>query len=198
MQFHIEGHCIYRPDRNEYGSGILVYVREDIPSKLISMQSSSVEGFFIELKLRCKKWIISCSYNSHRSLISELLSIIEKDLDLLSANYDKIFLIGDFNAESHCHFLMVFCDVYNLKKLIKVLTCFINPKRPTSIDVMLTNSYKSFQNSCAIETGLSDFLKMIVTILKTYFQKKERKIIRYRDINNETNKEIAVFHLFVK
>ena len=108
MQFHIEGHCIYRPDRNEYGSGILVYVREDIPSKLISMQSSSVEGFFIELKLRCKKWIISCSYNSHRSLISELLSIIEKDLDLLSANYDKIFLIGDFNAEPHYHFPMVF------------------------------------------------------------------------------------------
>ena len=72
------------------------------------------------------------------------------------------------------------------------------PQRPTSIDVMLTNSYKSFQNSCAIETGLSDFLKMIVTILKTYFQKKERKIIRYRDINNETNKEIVVFHLFVK
>ena len=115
MQFHIEGHCIYRLDRNEYGNGILVYVREDISSKLISMQSSSVEGFFIELKLRCKKWIISCSYNSHRSLISELLSIIEKDLDLLSANYDKIFLIGDFNAESHYHFLMVFCDVYNFK-----------------------------------------------------------------------------------
>ena len=35
MQFHIEGYCIYRLDRNEYGGGILVYVREDIPSKFI-------------------------------------------------------------------------------------------------------------------------------------------------------------------
>ena len=35
MQFHIEGYCIYRLDRNKYGGGILVYVREDIPSKFI-------------------------------------------------------------------------------------------------------------------------------------------------------------------
>ena len=112
MQFHIEGYCIYRLDRNEYGGGILVYVREDIPSKLIPMQSSSIEGFFIELNLR---WLLSCNYNSHRSLILEHLSIIENDLDILSANYDKIFLMGDFNAEPRNHFLMDFCDVYNLK-----------------------------------------------------------------------------------
>ena len=103
MQFHIEGYCIYRLDRNKYGGDILVYVREDIPSKLIPMQSSSIEGFFIELNLRCKKWLLSCSYNPHRSLISEHLSIIGKDLDLLSANYDQIFLMEDFNAEPHNH-----------------------------------------------------------------------------------------------
>ena len=67
------------------------------------MQSSSIEGFFIELNLRCKKWLLSCNYNSHRSLISEHLSIIGKDLDLLSANYDQIFLMEDFNAEPHNH-----------------------------------------------------------------------------------------------
>ena len=120
MQFHIEGYLIYRLNRNEYGSGILVYVREDIPSKLIPVQSPFVEGFFIELSLRCKKWLLNRSHNSHRSLISEHLSIIVKDLDLLSANYDKIFLIGDFNDEPHDHFLMDFCDVYILKNLIKV------------------------------------------------------------------------------
>ena len=37
MQFHIEGYCIYRLDRNEYGGCILVYVREDFPSKFIPM-----------------------------------------------------------------------------------------------------------------------------------------------------------------
>ena len=44
MQFHVEGYCIYRLDRNKYGGGILEYVQEDIPSKLIQMQSSVIEG----------------------------------------------------------------------------------------------------------------------------------------------------------
>ena len=101
--------------------------------------------------------------------------------------------MGDFNAELHDHVLMDFSDVYNLKNLIKVPTCFENLEKPTSIDLMLTNSYRSFQNSCAIETGLSDFHKMIVTILKTYFQKKEPKIIQYRDYKNFSEEEYREF-----
>ena len=84
---------------------------------------------------------------------------------------------------------MDFCDVYNLKNLIKVPTCFKNSERPNSIDVMLTNSYRSLQNSCAIEMGLSDFHKMIVIILKTYFQKKESKLNQYRDYKNFSEEE---------
>ena len=49
---------------------------------------------------------------------------------------------------------------------------------------MLTTSYRSFHNSRAIETGLSDFHKMRVTVLKSHFQIKEPKIIQYKDYNN--------------
>ena len=49
---------------------------------------------------------------------------------------------------------------------------------------MLTSSYRSFQNSCAIETGLPDFHKMIVTVMKAYFQKQKPKVITYRDYKN--------------
>ena len=49
---------------------------------------------------------------------------------------------------------------------------------------MLTNSIWSFQNSCAIETGLSNFHKMIVSVLKIYFQKREAKFIYFRDYRN--------------
>ena len=41
--------------------------------------------------------------------------------------------------------------------------------------------------------GLSDFHKMIVTILKTYFQKKEPKIIQYRDYKNFSEVEYREF-----
>ena len=49
---------------------------------------------------------------------------------------------------------------------------------------MFTNSYRGFQNSCAIETGLSDFHMMAVTVLKGYFQKQKPKVVTYRDWKN--------------
>ena len=193
MQFHFDGYCVYRFDRNEQGGGILVYVREDIPSKLIPMQNSLIEGLFIELNLRSTKWLLSCSYNPHRSLISEHLNIIGKNLDFFSADYDNIFLMGDLNAEPHDNYLKDFCDIYSLKNLIKFPTCFKNPDRPTSIDVILTNSYRSFHSSSAIETGLLDFHKITVTVMKTHFQKREPKVIQYMDFRNFSETEYRDF-----
>ena len=36
-------------DKNEYKGGILLHMQENIPSQLILMKKSTVEGFFIEL-----------------------------------------------------------------------------------------------------------------------------------------------------
>ena len=42
-----------------------------------------------------------------------------------------------------------------MKSLIRVPTCYKKPANPTCIDLMLTNSNRSFQNSFTIESGLS-------------------------------------------
>ena len=47
MQFNIEGYCTFRLDRNKYRGGILLYVQDDIPSKIIPMKNSTIKGFFI-------------------------------------------------------------------------------------------------------------------------------------------------------
>ena len=53
-QFHIHGFSEpYRFDRNGNGGGILLYIREDIPSKLI-LTKMTIEGFFVEISLRKK------------------------------------------------------------------------------------------------------------------------------------------------
>ena len=101
--------------------------------------------------------------------------------------YDNVFLLGDFNADKNNTSLKDFCQLYDLKHLIKVPTCCKNPENPSIIDLMLTNSPYSYQNSCAIETGLSDFHKMTVTVLKTFFQKKGPNVISYRDYKNYCN-----------
>ena len=166
-----------------------MYVRDDIPCKLIPMRNSTIEGFFIELKLRKKKRLLCCSYNSHRRFFSNHLIDIGKNLDLLSTNYDNILLLDDFNAEAENNFFKEFCDLSGMNSLIRVLTCYKNPANPTYIDMMLTNANRSFQNSGTIETGLSGFHKMIITVLKICFQKREAKIINYRDYRNFSSEE---------
>ena len=98
-QFFIKGFTPpYRLDWNCHRGGILVYVREDIPSKLIEMKSSS-ESISIELKLRRKKWLVNCSYNANNSDICDHLRSLGKSLNTLLTNYDKVLLMGDFNVE---------------------------------------------------------------------------------------------------
>ena len=57
------------------------------------------------------------------------------------------------------------------------------------IDLILTNSPRSFQNSSVFETGLSDFHKLTITVLKQYFPKLKPKVVNYRDYQNFRNNE---------
>ena len=46
---------------------------------------------------------------------------------------------------------------------------------------MLTNKPRSFKHSCVIETGLSDFHRMTVTVMKATFEKLQPRVVNYRD-----------------
>ena len=55
-QFLLNGYRTpFRLDRNAHGGGILLYVREDIPSKLLLVEENLIEGFFVEVNLRNNK-----------------------------------------------------------------------------------------------------------------------------------------------
>ena len=74
-----------------------------------------------------------------------------------------------------------FWENFNLANLIKESTCFKNPENPSCTDLILTNMLRGFHNSCAIETGLSDFHKMTLTVMKKSFQKYKPRVIKFRD-----------------
>ena len=95
-----------------------------------------------------------------------------------------MLLVGDFNSETEEENMKDFCDLYSLKNLTKHPICYKSVQNPTSIDMFLTNRHNCFQNSCTIETGLSDHHKMIITVLKTYFKKLKPSIIKYRSYAN--------------
>ena len=101
--------------------------------------------------------------------------------------FDNVFLMGDIYADRTKSNVENFCQLYDIKHLIKVPTCYKNPDNPSTIYFILTNTHCSFQNSCAIETRLSDLHKMIVTVLKTYFKKQDPEIINYQECKNFSN-----------
>ena len=82
-----------------------------------------------------------------------------------------------------------FCNSYSLNSLIKQPTCFKNPENPSCIDLILTNKPRSFQSTCVIETGLSDFHRMTVSVLKTHFRKLPPKVVTYRDFKKFENEK---------
>ena len=55
----------HRLDRTAKDGGILLYIRADMPSKLLKniTVNESFEGFFSELNLTSKKWLLACLYN---------------------------------------------------------------------------------------------------------------------------------------
>ena len=64
-QFNIEGFSQpYRYDRNRNGGGVLIYVREDIPSKILpQVVQADIEALFIEINLRKTKWLLCGCYH---------------------------------------------------------------------------------------------------------------------------------------
>ena len=58
------------------------------------------------------------------------------------------------------------CNIFGLKSLKKDEICYKNPENSGNIYLILTNNPRGFQNSCVIETGITDFHRMVVTVMK--------------------------------
>ena len=103
-------------------------------------------------------------------------------MNIHSSNYDSFIFFGDFNSDV--------CDkaMLDLKGLIKQPTCFKNPENPSYIDLFLTNRPRRFCNSYIIETGLSDFNMMTVSVMKMHYRKLSPKIIHHRDYKKFSNR----------
>ena len=107
---------------------------------------------------------------------------------LCSASYENLIKVSDFNVCVEEIGMSGSCDTFGLSSLIKDATCYKNPENPSSIDLILTNNPRSFQNSCVVETGLSDFHRMVVTVMKTSFERLKPRVINYRDYKSFENK----------
>ena len=86
-QFHIDGFSKpYRLDRNRNGDGVIIYMREDIPSKILTKHvlPTDIEALFIELNFRKCKWLLSGIYHPPSQSDQYLFDRLDKHLDVYS------------------------------------------------------------------------------------------------------------------
>ena len=115
-QFLINGFTTYRRDRNKNGGGMLLYIREDIPSNLL--HTDDIIGFYIEISTRKKKWLLDCPYNPRKRFISSNLKELGKNLGF-NLKYDNFILLRDLNAELTNEAVNDLNKVYACTKVIK-------------------------------------------------------------------------------
>ena len=83
--------------------------------------------------------------------------------------------------------MKTFCNSYCLKRLIKQRTCFKNPEKPSCIDLIITNRPHFFLSICVIETELSGFCKITISVVKVRFWRISPKLVIYRDFQKFNN-----------
>ena len=76
-QFMVDGFSMpYRQDRNRNGGGIMIYIRDDIPSILLTKHVSpdDVEGLFVELNFRKSKLLLMGAYHRPSQSVATFLN----------------------------------------------------------------------------------------------------------------------------
>ena len=191
-QFCVPAYSVpFRLDRTGNGGSIMLYVKEHIPCRMLSKFSfeKEIEAFAIEINQRKVKWLLVCSYYPNFCNLSVRLNATDEAIEFYSKTYDKILIAGDFNVQISDIKLDTFCSIWNLKSLGKKPTCFKSPNNPSCIDLFLTNTIRSFQETQVFETELSDFHKLIVTVLLSPFPKSPPppNITTYKSYKNFSN-----------
>lgn len=189
-QFYMEGYLPpFRRDRNAHGGGLLVYIKENIPAKILNNNdlATDIEGLFIELSFKKDKWLLFGTYHPPNQCPVHYFTELGRVLDSYLTSYDKYLLVGDFNREVIDTHMQNFILNFGLNNIVKDKTCFKNSNNPSCIDLFLTNKPKSFQHTTTFDTGISDFHKMVISSFKCTFEKRSPKEVIYRDYKNCDN-----------
>ena len=195
--FNLQGYHFppFRIDCNSNSGGLLTYVKSDIPARHLKSfkLDPSLHILPVELRLRKDKLLIFNIYRPDRINLELFFNTLSDAIHFYEIDYNNIIVIGDFNLEPTDPKLARFLELNDMANVMNSKTCF-KSINGTCIDLILTSSKKSIKNTGTVETGLSDFHRLIYTMLKTTYAKLSPKIVKYRDYKN-FNQEQFLFEL---
>ncbi len=187
-EIHIDGFNIIRKDRNRFGGGVVLYVRQNISfSDRIDLIPGELEMVCIELSLPYNKSLLISTWyrppNCHMNIFDYWASFLAK-----YDNEDKeLILIGDLNCDvsktiPNPHTLQFLCSLCQIDQLIKESTR-LTPKSATLIDLILTNRPENISRSGVIHLGISDH-SLVYAVRKFTLPKGRQKNRQVRNFKN--------------
>ena len=171
----------YRFDKTDKSGGLLTYVKNEIPSKILTnfLFDSNFQIIPIELNFRKCKWILFSIYRPPNQDLHVFINTLSEALLYYSTIYKNFLIMGDFNCTADSSIMKGFLENFDLSSILNKPTCF-KSQEGTCIDLILTNKRSNFMHTDAIETGISDHHLLIHTMLRTKFSKNLPKKISYR------------------
>ena len=97
-QFKINGYKMFRKDRDRFRGGLMFYVNEQIPSKVLSLESipMDIKLILLEFTVKNQRWLCVSLYRPPSQNEKYFIDHLSKTLGQLSCQYDKTVLIANF------------------------------------------------------------------------------------------------------
>ena len=127
-QVSVEGYNILRCDRNSYGGGVAIYLRDTLNFELrTDIKTENLEMICIEMKPKCSKPFFVLAWYRPPKYETETLTEVNTLLETLEKEQKEIILIGDVNCNDLdlarkskiIETLRDTCREYQLKQLIQ-------------------------------------------------------------------------------
>ena len=186
-QFYIKNYKLYRQDRNTNGGGIMVYINDSIPHRMLKDFSGShggIDFLTFELLIKSRKWYISYIYRPPSIKSAVLCELLKSQCESFVSENNLYLAIGDLNVNCLTDTTLTdFCEIYDIHNLINMPTCF-KGETPTLLDVVLTNRPKCFADVFNADLGLSDFHNCIGVASKVFAPSHKKRKITYRRMKN--------------
>ena len=122
-QFSIDGFKLYRQDRDCKGGGILVYIKDSLPHRLLNAHTgltNGVEYMSFEICFKRRKWFLVYMYRPPKVSNKCAWDVLSKLADHFVGNSNLTVFFGDINYDMYKdNILHDLCDIYDLKKFRK-------------------------------------------------------------------------------
>lgn len=192
----IEGFSIYRKDRNGFGGGVAIFIREHFPVKQRhDLMVDGIEAIWLQVQLpHLKPILVGCCYRAPNSNIQYLNDLCTM-MDTTTEENRELYLLGDLNID----WLSDTCSLKN-KLWTSSSTCGLSQlmcqptrisvnqtgvKSSKCIDHIYTNNSDLCSTPVSVPLGFSDHNFIAVT-RRTKLPKASAKIVQTRSYKKFT------------